>query len=357
MMSGLVAWLDGFQRRHAWLGFPIATLYKFFDDQGSYLAAMITYYAFVSLFPLLLLLVTILGFVLSGNPHLQQRLLHSAVTQFPVIGDQIENNVRSLHGSGLGLGVGIAGTVYGGLGVAQAVQNAMNRVWAVPRNERPNPLMSRMRSLLLLAVFGTGVIATILLSTLSTITRAFGADLGPATRIMAVAMSVLVNIGLGMLAFRLATAREVSTRDIVTGAVTAGVAWELLQILGAYYVRRKLQGASQVYGLFGIVLGLLAWIYLIALVIVFCAEINTVRRRGMWPRALLTPVTDDVELTTGDKKAYTSYAQSERFKGFEQVDVRFERDERCREPDPPKAQPGDDIDDVDMDTNREDRRR
>jgi membrane protein len=133
-------------------------------------------------------------------------------------------------------------------------------------------------------------------------------------------------------AFRLLTARRTSVSDVLVGAVVAGVGWQLMQTLGAWYVRRRLQGATEVYGLFGLVLGLLAWIYLVAIIIVAAAEIDSVRRRHLWPRSLLTPFTDDVDLTHADKRAYRSYATSERFKGFEDVDVTFDeskdRDQR-----------------------------
>jgi hypothetical protein len=152
--NGLIGVVDGFQRRHRWAGFPLAVLYKFFDDQGSSLTALVTYYGFLSLFPLLLLLVTILGFALHGDPHLQATLLNSALAQFPVIGTQLRENVRAASGSGFGLVVGVAGTLYGSLGAAQATQNALSRVWAIPRNERPNPFSSRLRSLGLILVLG-----------------------------------------------------------------------------------------------------------------------------------------------------------------------------------------------------------
>lgn len=317
--------LDAYQRRHTWLGFPIATVYKFIDDQGNYLAAMITYYGFLSLFPLLLLFVTVLGFFLENDPQLQGRLVDSALAQFPIIGDQIEQNVGSLRGSGVGLVVGLAFTLYGGLGIAQAIQNAFNRVWAVPRNERPDPIRSRLRSLILLLLIGAGVLLTTAISALSTGARTYGAEIDEMVRIAATGLSVLLNILLMLAVFRVATARDVATRDIAVGAVIAGVAWQALQSLGTYYLSNKLADATQVYGLFGIVLGLLAWIYLEALILVLCAEINVVWRRHLWPRALLTPVTDDVDLTTADEKAYTSYASSESFKSFERVHVEFDQ--------------------------------
>ena len=315
--------VDSYQQRHAWVGFPLAVVYKFADDQGSYLAALIAYYAFLSLFPLLLLLVTVLGYVLHGNPGLQRDLVGSAVSEFPIIGTQIANNVTSLHGSTLGLVVGIIGTIYGGLGVAQAGQNAFNEVWSVPRNERPNPFRSRLRSLLLLLVLGSGALVTTTLSALGASSHSFGADLGTGLRVGAILLSVVVNIVLFEIGFRVGTAREIRTRDVLVGAVCAALAWQGLQTLGTYYIAHKFKGATEVYGLFGLVLGLVAWLYLEAVIIVICAQINVVRARKLWPRALMTPFTDAVDLTEADERAYTSYAGAESYKGFEDVDVSF----------------------------------
>ena len=94
--------------------------------------------------------------MLQNDPQLQEQLLDSALAQFPVIGSQLRDNVRSLTGSGAGLAFGILLTLYGCLGVAGAAQNAFNRAWAVPRNRRPNPIKARLRSLLLLPVLGAG---------------------------------------------------------------------------------------------------------------------------------------------------------------------------------------------------------
>lgn len=321
--------LDSYQRTHPWLGFPIAVVYKFADDQGGFLAALIAYYAFVSIFPLLLLVVTVLGFVLQGNPSLQQDVLGSAVTDLPVIGQQLVRNVNSFRGSGLGLAVGVLGTLYGALGFAQAAQNALNRAWAVPRNQRPNPITSRLRSFGLLAVLGLGVIVTTALSALTTGVKDYGAHLGIGVQVAAALVGIAVNVGVFVLAFRVLTARTVSTHDLRLGAILAGVLWQVLQALGTYIVRHKLNGASEVYGLFGLVLGLIAWLYLEALLVVFCAEINVVRRHRLWPRALLTPFTDDVDLTDADRRAYTTYAGIERYKGYQDVAVSFARDPRA----------------------------
>lgn len=327
MPSRLVESLDGYQRSHRWLGFPLAVAYKFGDDQGPYLTALITYYGFLSVFPLLLLLTTILGFVLQGDPDLQKKVVDSALAELPIIGGQLRENVQALKGSGVGLAVGILGTLYGCLGAAGATQNAFNRVWAVPRNERPSPIAQRLRSLLLLLVLGLGVLITTTLSGLTTGGGAFGANLGTGLGIAIIPLATVANIGLFMLAFRVLTVSDVPTRHLRIGPVVAGIAWQIVQVLGTYYVASTLKGAPEAYGVFGLVLGLVAWIYLLALIVVFAAEINVVSQRRLWPRALLTPFTDRVQLTSADERVYAAYAESERHKGFEVVDVGFEQPE------------------------------
>jgi YihY family inner membrane protein len=319
-----VSSLDAYQRRHRRIGFPIAVIYKFTDDQGSYLTALITYYGFLSLFPLLLLLTTILGFVLQDNPALQAQVVDSTLAELPIVGAQLRENVGSLTGSGVALAVGIAGTLYGCLGVAGAIQNAFNRAWAVPRNERPNPVKSRLRSLLLLLVLGAGVLVTTAVSGLTTAAGTLGPNVGAAFQMASIPMAAVTNVGLFLLAFRVLTVSEVPTRHLWIGATVAGIGWQVVQLVGTYYVARALKGASEAYGVFGLVLGLVAWIYLLALIIVIAAEINVVSQRKLWPRALLTPFTDQVRLTPADERAYTGYAESERHKGFEVVDVGFD---------------------------------
>lgn len=327
-MSALTSRLDAYQRSHPWLGLPIAVLYKYFDDQGGYLAALLTYYGFVSLFPLLLLSVTILGFVLHGDLGLQHRVLNSALADFPIVGKQISTNVHGYTGSGAGLVVGILGSLYGGLGVMQAGQNAFNNVWGIPRNSRPNPIKSRLRSLALLAVLGVGSLITTSLSALVTDATSYVPALRIGGRIQAAAFAVAVvlNTGLSVLAFRSLTARDVTVREVLAGAVTTAVLWQIVQGVGIYYLAHKLQSSQEVYGVFGLVLGLLAWIYMLATVVMLGAELNAVLHRKLWPRALLAPFTDDVDLTGADHEAYSSYARIQRFKGYERVTAQFDPD-------------------------------
>ncbi len=319
----MISRADAYQRQHRWAGLPLAVLYKFGDDQGTYLAAQITYYAFVALFPLLLLLATFLGYALHGNPHLQREVLDSALAQFPVIGDQVTKDIRSFHGTTAGLVIGMVGCVYGGLGVVQAVQSMLNKVWGVPRNSRPNPIRARLRSLLLLAFGGISIIVTTILTALGAAASTYGARVDVGVRVLATAAAVALNVTLFMVAFRVLTARRVPIRQIRAGAVAAAVTWQALQWVGTFLLGHKLKGDTATYGLFALVLGLLAWIYVGAITTVICAEVNAVRAGHLWPRSLLAPFTDNTDLTPADQRAYASYVRTEQHKSCEEIDVSF----------------------------------
>jgi membrane protein len=321
--GGTVGLVDRFQRRHTVIGFPLAVIYKFADDQGAFLAASLAYYGFVSLFPLLLLLLSISGFVLHGDPSLQAKLLNSALRNVPIIGDELKNNIH-VSGSGLGLLVGSVGTLYGSLGLSQAGQTVFNRINSVPRNSRPNPLRSRWRSLRVIPILGTLLIVSSALTAVPVRASIGSVSLGAGLHLAAILLAVAVNIVLFTLAFRLLTAQHPPLRAVIVGGVFAGVAWQALQYGGAVFIAKHFAHAGDVGGTFAIVLGGIVYIYVEALVVVFCAEINVVLRRRLWPRALLTPFTDDVDLTPADRRAYAGYARAERFKGFERIDVDFD---------------------------------
>jgi membrane protein len=314
--------LDRFQQRHPWAGFPLAVVYKFTDDQGGYLAALITYYGFLSVFPLLLLLSSVLGFLLQGNPELQDQILQSALRQFPVIGQQL-GDPRGLRGSTVAVVIGLTGSLYGALGVAQATQNAMNTMWAVPRNRRPNPITSRLRSLLLLAIGGITFLVTATLSGFGTVRFALVTELHEVLQIAATALSMVITAAFFVFLFRWSTTRELGRRQVLPGAIGAALVWQLLQSFGAVYVGGVVRNADATNGVFAIVLGLIAWIYLATVALLLCAQLNVVRVRNLYPRTLLTPFTDDVDLTDADQRAYTSYARAQRTKEFESVEVSF----------------------------------
>jgi YihY family inner membrane protein len=314
---------DRFQRRHPGAGFPIAVLYKFADDDGHFLAALITYYGFLALFPLLFLLSTVLGLLLRGNPELQQQVLDSALRELPVIGPQLGTPER-LGGGITGLVVGTLVALYGGTGLGQALQHTMNTAWAVPRHRRPDPIRSRLRSLGLLCSLGLLVVGSTVLSVLGSGVATVGGGLSSWLHVLLTVVSVLLNAAVFVLGFRLTTARRLTVRQVAPGALVAAVVWQLLQTFGGVYVARVVKNATAVNAVFALVIGLLAFLYLAAVVLVLCVEIDAVRVDHLHPRALLTPFTDDVDLTSGDERVYADAARAQRAKGFQRVDVHFD---------------------------------
>lgn len=318
---------DRIQRRFPVLGFPLAVVYKFFDDMGSYLSALLTYYLFVSLFPCLLLATTVLSVVLRNHPDLQQRLIQSALGEFPVVGSQL-SAPSALSGGGVGVLVSVIATLYGAIGAAQAFQYAANTVWQVPRNSRPNPFKARGRSLLLLATMGLGLTLT---SSLTSFIEPL-IHLGALTGRFVMLGAVLINVGVLALGFRLATTADIRWRDVVPGAVLSAVLWQVLQVFGVRYVQHVVARASNTNGVFATVLGLLAFLYLAANMVVVSMELNAVLAHHLWPRALLTPFTDNVELTHGDERAYAGQAKATRSKGFQTIDVSFDSEHMDDDP-------------------------
>lgn len=311
--------LDRYQRAHPWLGVPIGVIYKLFDDRGLYLAAVITYYAFLSLFPLLLLSFSILGFILQGHPELRMDLEQAALKHLPTIGPDL--NIETFEGSGLALVVGFIGLLYGALGAMQAAQYSFNQIYGVPRNEQPNPIKSRIRSLGLLALLGTGVLVSTGLAALLATANGISKQLAPELLVVGYAVNYLINFALFSAAFQLLTARDLHLRQVMRGGLVAAGLYLLVQIFGTKFVAHTAR--LSLYQAFAVVIATLIWFYLQSLILVLAAEINVVYNQKLYPRALLTPFTDAVELTDADRRVYTMYAQTQRFKGFESVSTEF----------------------------------
>jgi membrane protein len=306
--------LDARQQASPRLSFPAAVLKKFSDDQASQMAALIAYYGFFSLFPLLLVFVTVLGFVLQGNPSAQSSVLHSTLSQFPIIGNQLQSNIGSLKGSAASLAIGLVGSLFAGLGITGATQNAFNQVWYVAHKNRPNFFTSRLRGLGLLVLLG-------ILAIVSTVVAGFvsaGGASVPAA-IGGVLVALIVNLALFFAAFRFLTAAEVQTRDLLPGVIVAAITWQILQHVGGYYVDHVVRHAKETSGLFAFVLGLLAWLYLGGQVTLLAAEVNVVRARRLWPRSFFSD-----PLLDADKRALTSAAEVQERIAEQNVEVDFD---------------------------------
>lgn len=314
--------VDRGQRRFPPLAVPLAVIYKYSDDQGNYLAAIITYYSFIAIFPLLLLGTSILGFILQGNPGLESDLLDSALSQFPIIGDQL-GQPEGLQGSTAGVVVGALVALYGSLGLGQALQNALNIAWSVPRNRRPNPILLRLKSLGLLLTAGVALLVLSILSALASSTEVLGSTIA-SYRWPIVIGSILVITTVLAVLFQFGVARSHDFRAALPGAFTVAVLWQTLQYLGTLYVTNVLAETSQMNKTFGLVLGLIGILFIAAVMGVIGIEVNVVLSHRLWPRALLTPFTDNVELTEADKRAYADYVMSQRHKSFQNVEVTFD---------------------------------
>jgi YihY family inner membrane protein len=322
-VSNLHASVDRWQQRHAVTGFLFAVRQKYDEDQGRYLAATITYYAFLSIFPLLLVLVTLLGYALEGDSDLQARVLDSALADFPVIGDQLQANVHSLQGSVPALVIGIAVAIWAGTGVCLAIENAMDHIWGVPFRRRANPVLARVRALLWIALLGGVVIVDTFLGGLSTSATSY--DLG--LRLLALAASLVINCVVFLTAFRVLTSASPSVRQVLPGAIFAAIAWAILQALGGYLVHRYLRNASATYGTFALVLGLLAWLQLAASMTLLSAEMNVVAARRLWPRSLM--LFAEEPLAEADEDALRQRAEIEERRSDQEVHVSFDPPEEA----------------------------
>jgi membrane protein len=270
--AALIDRFDRFQQRHASLAFVVAVQRKYTDDRGGYLAAIVTYYAFFSLFPLMLVATTVLGYILRGHPRLQREIGESVLAQLPIVGHDLR--AHALGGSGFALAVGITTSLWAGTSVFAAASDVAADIWGVSRRRPFGFVRTRLRAVALVLVLGGGAVAATALSAV-----------GDA---WAITLSLAGNFVLFWVGSRLLTAGDVAWRKLAAGAAAAAVAWELLQSVGAAYVRYVLTIASNTYGTFAVVIGLLSFIYLSVLVGVVVTEANVVAARRLWPRSLKT---------------------------------------------------------------------
>jgi YihY family inner membrane protein len=309
--------VDRVQQRNRVLSVIFGVMKKFGDDNAGTLVGSLAATAFGAIFPLLLLLVTILGLVLNSHSGLREDVLHSTLRQFPIIGTDLGNNIKALHrDSPIGLTVGIVGLAWGSLGLAQNGMFTMAQIWNVPGPERPNYLKRLYRSVVFLVVLGIGLmVSTFLAAAVPTARGALGWAVAGAV------VSAAVNFGEYLFAFRVLTSAPVPLRQLLPGAALGGVAWTLLQALGGFVVGRYLKNDNAVYGLFGIVLGLFAWVYLITKLTVYAAELNVVLARHLWPRSIVQP-----PLTDADRRSLTAQASQNQRRPEQRIEVTFDEE-------------------------------
>jgi YihY family inner membrane protein len=330
--------VDTFQRRRRPFAFAVAVAKKFGDDRGGLLCAMLAFYGFLSIFPLLLLLVTLLGYA-GGGPHsLAHRIEASAFSQFPLLGSKLSTNIHALHDRNpVALAIGLLGVLWGSQGALQTAQHAQAEIWNVPASVRPNFWARLGRTMCMTVVLGVFLVVTTLLAGLVTIGHH-----GAWAAAGAAVVSLLLNVVLFGVAFRVLTPRQVAWSDLWAGACIGGAGWTVLQYAGGLLVEHTLRNAGREYGSFALVLGLLGFLYLSAQMSVYAAEINVVKARHLWPRSIVQP-----PLTPADREVLSSLALESKRRPEQYVGVGFEDEQASPETQPasadlsgPRAAPG-----------------
>jgi len=282
LVDNLITKFDGFQQKHGLIGFPLAVLRKFGDDRAGNQAALIAYYAFLSIFPLLLVAFTLIPVIVGHNGALEQRIINAALTYFPVIGGDLQHNIHTYHRSGIGLVIGLLFAFYGARGVANAIQDTSNAVWEVPRKRWPGFPWNMLRSFAIIIVGGGGLVfTTVALGLIAGLWH--GNIVG---KLVLFVIALLLNSVVFFGVFRLATAKQIPTANLLFGAILSAVFWQILQLVGSFLLLHQFKNASAIYGTFAVVLGLISWLYLQAELYVYALEINVVRHTKAWPKNL-----------------------------------------------------------------------
>ncbi len=274
--------LDAWQQTRPWATVPVAVVAKYRADQGSRWATLLTHYAFLSLFPFLLVLVTALGALLSGNPVWQARILNTALADVPILGEQLRANVSSLGGSTEATIVGVVLAAYGGGAVLRTAHAAMDTVWSVPVQSMGGLLRSHVR----VAVVGTTLLAATLVAAVAGSLTTGATSLAGEARALSLTVSLLLSAAVFLVAFHTLTAARPTWRDVTPGAVAGALGWTALHAVGGLYLSHVVGEASLTYGAFAVVIGLLSWLYLQTRLLLLAAELNAVLSRRLWPHSL-----------------------------------------------------------------------
>jgi YihY family inner membrane protein len=307
--------IDQFQQRYRFTAFTYAVIKKYGEDQAGYQSALLTYYGFLSLFPLLLVLTTLTGIIAGSHPNLQHSIIHGLTNYIPVLGNQLSEHVQGIHKTGIALLIGILFTFYGARGVADVFRNGVNHLWRIPLTKRDGFPKSLIKNLMIIAGGGLGLILASVFSGL-----AAAAGQGLVFRLLSLLINVAILFGLFSWLLNTALPQQVSFKDIRSGALTAAIGLVLLQSFGALLLSRELKSLDAVYSYFAIALGLLFWLYLQAQVVYYSVEVAAVHTQKLWPRSL----TDD-QLTKADKVALDYQAKEARAIQREHVQTHIHR--------------------------------
>ena len=305
---------DVIQKRTKPTRIGVATLKKFGEDQSTNMAAMIAFWAFFSIFPLLMVLATVLGWALPASD--KNSVLGHIANLFPLLD---ANTIKGLNGSWWPLTLGLVTCLWSGIHVVRTTQTAFNSVWEIRYDQRPRLPEQILRSLWVLATIGIGLVLTTLISGLVT-SSSSGVNLGAAGRIGGYVVSAALDVGLFVAAFRMLTDREITVHDVLPGAIFSGTIFFILQQLSAFIISRHLKSAQSTYGHFATVITILWWFYLQAVITLLGSQLNVVLKERLHPRSLT-----DAPQTEADHRALQAYAAERTYQPEEEVQTEIKR--------------------------------
>jgi YihY family inner membrane protein len=277
--DGPIARADAWQRERRPAAVAVATGRKFADDHTTNHAALLAFWGFFSIFPLVLVAATILGWVLPSDASAET--LERIRSYVPLI----DFSNEGITGSWWALLLGLVSALWGASGVTRTARFAFDEVWEVPEGERAGLARQTLDGVVAIGAVGLLLVASIFLTGLVSGT-ADQLDVGALGRVGGYALAVIVDVAAFIIAFRLLTSREVTTREVMPGAVLAGVGFWVLQSLSSVIISRYLQNAESTYGNFATVITILWWFYLSGILTLLGAQLNVVLRDRLWPRSL-----------------------------------------------------------------------
>ena len=305
---------DQWQRRHRAGSIPYAVVKKFSDDNTNLLVVSLAWYGFTAIFPLLLIIVTVLGFV--GQKSLGSSVV-STLHKFPVVGDSFNPAGTShLHGNAVGLVIGLLGLLYGAQGVTQTAQQAMATVWDVPQLERTGFVPRLGRSVAGLVIIGGAFL-------LNAVITGYAIRPGQSylLRIPVLAGLLILNVTLYWASFDVLIPKDIRKQALLPGAILGGAAFTALITVGTGLITHELRNASNTYGTFGSVIGIVAFLLLLAKLSLYAAELNPVLHRELYPRAL--PMG---EMTDADRQVHRALIHEQRRSPEEHIGVGYPPD-------------------------------
>jgi YihY family inner membrane protein len=298
----LISHFDHYQQNHKRAGFLFAVIKKYREDEAGRRAALFTYYGFLALFPLLLVLTSALRLFLRDNTQLKNQIIHGANTYFPVIGHDLQQNIHGLAKTGIALAIGLLLTLYGARGVADVLRSGLDHIWQVPRGRRSGFPTSLFRSLGIIIIGGLGLLLSPIVAGYALV---FGHNLF--FNLLSILLTLIFLFFVMIFVMKIGLSVHKPLRQIWVGAAIAAICLEILQSLGGYLVARELRNLDNLYGTFAIILGLIYWIYIQAQVLFYVFELDSVRVLRLWPRSIQHP------LTNADQRAFRMYINRAKF--------------------------------------------